>query len=360
MVGHRPAGQRGEIRQFAQRDVHPEGAGAAAPFGDAPQEIRRQRGRIDQIAIEQLRIEVGDDCAAANRLALARHDPDAAAVLDQHLAHRGIGPDLDAGRPGGARHGLGDGAHAADGMTPDALLAVDLAEGVMQQHIGRAGLIRAGEIADDAVEAVDCFDRVAFEPAIEIIAGRHGEEVEQFAPMLDVEPFQPACQRAALSSSGKAASQPPPGRLGGACSTTSRSTSPAVQLLGIGIEPVGVATREFRDLVMRLAGADLEVAAILQRQEIRQPALDDAQPMGGQFEIGDDLGIEQRDRVGRDRIAEARMEFLGHRRPADDTARLEHGDTEPGLGQIGGTDQPVMTASDDDDVAHDGSSKLHS
>ena len=44
------------------------------------------------------------------------------------------------------------------------------------------------------------------------------------------------------------------------------------------------------------------------------------------------------------------MEFLRHRRAADDMPALEHGDLQPGRGEIGGADQPVMPAADDDDV----------
>ena len=55
--------------------------------------------------------------------------------------------------------------------------------------------------------------------------------------------------------------------------------------------------------------------------------------------VADHLGIEQADRVARGRIAEARMEFLGHRRPADHGARLEHRHLQPARGEIEGADQ---------------------
>ena len=45
------------------------------------------------------------------------------------------------------------------------------------------------------------------------------------------------------------------------------------------------------------------------------------------------------------------MEFLGDRRAADDRAALEHRDLEPGRGQVGGADQAVMAAADDERVA---------
>ena len=108
-----------------------------------------------------------------------------------HLAHRRIDADLRAVRGRRLRHRLRDRAHAADGVAPGALLAVHLAEAMMQQHIGRARRVGARVIADDAVEAVGRLDRIALEPAVEIVAGRIGEEIEQFALQVEAEMAQP-------------------------------------------------------------------------------------------------------------------------------------------------------------------------
>ena len=56
----------------------------------------------------------------------------------------------------------------------------------------------------------------------------------------------------------------------------------------------------------------------------------------------DHLGLEQADRVAGDRIAEAGMELLGHRRAADDVAPLEHAHLEPGAGEVEGADEAVV------------------
>ena len=74
----------------------------------------------------------------------------------------------------------------------------------------------------------------------------------------------------------------------------------------IGVEALGVAGGEFRDLGFRAAGCDLEIAPVGQRQEVRQGTLDDAEPVAVKLEIADDLGFEKRDGVGGDRIAETR------------------------------------------------------
>ncbi len=120
----------------------------------------------------------------------------------------------------------------------------------------------------------------------------------------------------------------------------------------IGIEPLGVALRKLRDFLARASAADFQIAPVIERKEVRDAALDDAQPMLGEPQVGDDLRIEQRDRVGGDRIAEARMKLLGDRCAADDAAPFQHDDLEPGHRQIGGADEAVVPASDDDRVVH--------
>ena len=44
------------------------------------------------------------------------------------------------------------------------------------------------------------------------------------------------------------------------------------------------------------------------------------------------------------------MEFLGHRRAADDVAAFEHADLQPRAREIEGADQAVMPAADDQRV----------
>ena len=184
------ARQRGEGGQGAQRHVHPEGAGAVAPIPDAIEKFARQRVRRHQPRIQQFRIDAGGDVFGADGLAIVEDDADRAVALDDHLAHAGIQFDLDAVAARGPRHRLGDRAHAADGVAPDALLAVHLAEGMMQHHIGRAGGVGAGVIADDGVEPEQRLDQIALEDVVQHLAGRAREQVEQRALLLQRQPAQ--------------------------------------------------------------------------------------------------------------------------------------------------------------------------
>ena len=72
--------------------------------------------------------------------------------------------------------------------------------------------------------------------------------------------------------------------------------------------------------------------------------------MPRQLQIRDHLRIEQRHRVARHRIAEARMKLFRDRRAADDIAPLQHQHLQPGLSQIRRANEPVMAPADDDNV----------
>ena len=71
-------------------------------------------------------------------------------------------------------------------MAPDAFLAVQLAQAMVQENIGRARRVGARIIADDTVEDESGFNRHAFKPAVEEIASGGREEIEQIP--LQVEP----------------------------------------------------------------------------------------------------------------------------------------------------------------------------
>ena len=65
---------------------------------DAREEFRRQRVRRHQARVQQFWIDVGDDIFGADGVAIVEDDADRAIVLDDHLAHAGVGFDLGAVR----------------------------------------------------------------------------------------------------------------------------------------------------------------------------------------------------------------------------------------------------------------------
>ena len=56
----------------------------------------------------------------------------------------------------------------------------------MQQHIGRAGMIRAGEIADTAAIGHRALENIGFKPLIEIMTNRFCHQLSQMAAVFGV------------------------------------------------------------------------------------------------------------------------------------------------------------------------------
>jgi len=114
------------------------------------------------------------------------------ASVDHHLPDRCIGPDLHALSGAGFGHGLGDGAHAADRVAPGTLLAVHLAEGVVQHHIGRSRAVGTSVVAHHSIEAEGCLDRLTVKPTIQETARTFGEQVQKVALAPQGQGRQPA------------------------------------------------------------------------------------------------------------------------------------------------------------------------
>ena len=140
-----------------------------------------------QLLEQKLWIDVGDDALRADAVAALDLNTARTAALDDHLLHTDAYPDIDAARCTFPRHRLGDRTHAAERVPPLPALAVHYAEHVMEQHVGRSGLIGTREIADDRIEAEGGFERIGFEPPVEQIAGALREQIEQIAPPAQVE-----------------------------------------------------------------------------------------------------------------------------------------------------------------------------
>jgi hypothetical protein len=168
---------------------------------------------------------------------------------------------------------------------------------------------------------------------------------------------------AARSISGSATRQPPSTTLGGVSSTSSRNTSAMTSSRSAYTSSrSGILARELRDLFLRPARADSEVSPVLRRQEVRDLALDDLQSMRMQIEIANDLRVQQRNRVRRNRVAESRMEFLRDCRAADDVTSFEHRHLQTSRCEIRSADQAVVAATDDQNITgcrHDAPSSNH-
>ena len=85
---------------------------------------------------------------------------------------------------------------------------------MVQQHIGGAGRVGARVIADDGVEAEQSLDEIAFEPAVEVIARRFGEQVEKDAGVLEGQAPEPVAEGARLDEFAEASGSEPVRQVG--------------------------------------------------------------------------------------------------------------------------------------------------
>src|SRR3546814_21029583 len=99
--------------------------------------------------------------------------------------------DRDASARARARHRLRHRAHPADRMAPLARLAVHLAEHMVEQHIGAAGRVGAGIIADYRVKAEHRLDRVSLKHTVDHPAGRPRDPLPPFPPSHHLQPQPP-------------------------------------------------------------------------------------------------------------------------------------------------------------------------
>src|SRR5688572_1811273 len=74
--------------------------------------------------------------------------------------------------------------------------------------------------------------------------------------------------------------------------------------------------------------------------------------MSMKVEVADHFWVEERHRVGGDGVAKPRPEFLGDCGAADHGTPLQHGDLQPGRGEIGSADQAVVPPADHDGIFH--------
>ena len=121
-----------------------------------------------------------------------------------------------------------------------------------------------------------------------------------------------------------------------------------LERLLVGGEGVGVLLRETGEFGLRPRRADAEFQIVaFEREEVADRPLDDPPAALVQPHVGDHLVSQQADSIACGRIAEARMELLGHAGPADHSTTLEHTDLQPCSYQVKGTHKAVVTTADD-------------
>src|SRR5581483_806248 len=99
----------------------------------------------------------------------------------------------------------------------------------------------------------------------------------------------------------------------------SRHTADFALISGVTHSVLGA---ELGDLAFRAPLSREQIAAIRQRQEILHAAFDDAQAVIVQLQVGNNLRLQQADRVSRCRVAKSGMKFFRDTSTADNAAAL--------------------------------------
>ena len=120
----------------------------------------------------------------------------------------------------------------------------------------------------------------------------------------------------------------------------------------IGRQCFGIAMGELGEFGLGAlqSATQFQITGPIDRQEVGDRPLYNAQAVAVQAHVGDHLWIEQADRVAGHRVPKAGMEFLGHRRATDYRPGLADRYLQPRPGQIPGADQAVVATADDDRV----------
>src|SRR3954453_8728441 len=100
------------------------------------------------------------------------------------------------------------------------------------------------------------------------------------------------------------------------------------------------------EVVATTGGGSLTLSERRERPVQRE----DVESVPRELKVADDLGPQERHDVREHGEPKAREDLLGHGGAAEHVSLLEHERPEPGLGEIGGADEAVVTTTDHDGV----------
>ena len=164
--------------------------------------IRGQGIRIHHLQKQEFRVDVRSDGMRPDTAPVFEHYAASFPIFDQQLTHRRGYLDVGTVRLRRSCHCLGNRSHAAAGVTPCCCPAIDFAKRMMEQDIRSARVIRADHIANNAFVTEVALDRIAFEPAIQIVTHAHGHELGQALLLLQGQLAQAVAQLQSLPFHG--------------------------------------------------------------------------------------------------------------------------------------------------------------
>ncbi len=305
--------------------------------------------RAHEIEDRRLRVDAGEHDRGRERLAVDQRHAGHTAAGDVDRRHRRVRAHHGTEGPCAGRDRLRDRAHAAAHVAPRTPYAVQFAEFVVQQVVGRAGRARAGPHADHAGRRVRALERVVLEPVVEQVADRHRHHAIEVLQPAAREPRGPAGLLQQVEHVARVAR----------AERRRRAQHHRAQDVGDALHhrlerrhPVGVARRDRRQRRARLLGVVVEQdrAPVGREGRERRVERDRVVAEALELEVGDDLRAQHADHVGRARDALPWPDLLGHARAAQQLPALEHAHAQAGPRQVRRRGQPVVAAAGDDRV----------
>jgi hypothetical protein len=225
---------------------------------DAPALVLVEGRAVQQLRQQQLRVYARGDRARVEFPPILRDHASGDVALDEDPGDGSIGLDLHTEPARRRGDGIGDGAHAAAGDTPGAGLALHLAERMVQQYVGGAGLVGVGKVADDPLEAQQPLEGYALEPGIEVVAEGTGHQLREYDLVFRIELAQPVAAAQEREEVVPTAAEVR-WRLHG---QTAQRRRHSADLVFEGVDTRGVAAGETRDFAARLCAVagELQVA----------------------------------------------------------------------------------------------------
>ena len=133
----------------------------------ALQEVRRECLRVHQLVEGHVGIGAGSDQPCRVLVAAADHHARHPAIPNLDAIDRRPGMNRDAHRTARTRDALGQRAHPAAHVAPDAAYAVAFSHHVVEQDVGRSRQGRRRVRADHGVGGQGDFELLAFEPFVQ-------------------------------------------------------------------------------------------------------------------------------------------------------------------------------------------------
>ena len=344
----RPLGVTAEHRETIQRGVDLDDRAAHVDRLDGTREIRRKRVPPDEGEEGVPRVGPGEHLGGLHDAAVLELHAPGPALLHENAGHGCLALDRGAGLLGRRAQGLGEGAHAALHVGPDAARTAGLSHHVVEEHVARPRRGGPRPRTDQGVGGQGAAQGLTLEPGLEHRTSRPEQEGEGLRDLLAEPPGRPAG-----AHQGSQVGAPKTRRVGRRCVQQGLDhLGRAVEHRFVGRQALGVLRGEDRDRGGRRAGiaAHQQAAAVGQRREGGGIAGQEAQPVPIERQLAHDRRPHQARDVGRAGHPVAGPELLGDTGAAEQRSPLEQQRAAAGASQVGRGRQAVVAPAHDDGV----------